>query len=234
MVATVGGWFVRRRTAALGVAVAGIGVGTLVAAPVAERLIDAHGWRTVYVVMGVFGTAALVTASLGAHRPPVDVDQPPVPLRRLVRDRGFITMYLGTFLCSLALFVPFVFIADYAEDQGIEPGPAAALVGVIGAASVVGRLGLGGLGTRFGSSRLMQASFALLTASFLLWLAAGDRYWLLVLFAIVMGVGYGGFIVLAPAVAATRSGPPGSAAFSVRSTPPLVWGDCSGRPWPAP
>ena len=98
MVATVGGWFVRRRTAALGVAVAGIGVGTLVAAPVAERLIDAHGWRTAYVVMGVVGTVALVIASLGAHRPPIDVDQPPVPLGRLVRDRGFLTMYLGTFL----------------------------------------------------------------------------------------------------------------------------------------
>jgi MFS family permease len=45
MVAAVGGWFTRQRTSALGLAVAGIGVGTLVTAPLAERLIDAHGWR---------------------------------------------------------------------------------------------------------------------------------------------------------------------------------------------
>ena len=40
MVATVGLWFERRRSAALGAAVAGIGVGTLVVAPVAEALIE--------------------------------------------------------------------------------------------------------------------------------------------------------------------------------------------------
>lgn len=205
MVATVGGWFVQRRTAALGVAVAGIGVGTLVAAPLAERLIDRFGWRDAYVWMGVVGTALLLIASLGALRPPLDLDQPPVPLARLTRltrDRGFLILYLATFLCSLALFVPFVFITDYAEDRGIGSGPAAALVSVIGAASVLGRLGLGALGARFGSIRLMQASFLMLSASFLLWLGAGDRYWMLLAFTVVMGVGYGGFIALAPAAAA--------------------------------
>lgn len=206
MVATVGGWFVRRRTTAIGIAVAGIGVGTLVVAPLAERLIDAHGWRTAYVVLGIAGTAALLIASLGAFRPPIDVDQPPVPLARLARDRSFLTMYAASFLCSLALFVPFVFIASYAKDEGIAAGPAAALVGFIGAASVVGRLGLGALGARWGSMRLMQISFVVLSVSFLLWLAAGDHYWMLVVFTIVMGVGYGGFIALAPAVCATLFG----------------------------
>ena len=56
MVATVGGWFARRRTAALGVSVAGIGMGTLVVAPVSEALIDRYGWRTAYVVLGIGGT----------------------------------------------------------------------------------------------------------------------------------------------------------------------------------
>ncbi|MFV0308081.1 MAG: MFS transporter [Desertimonas sp.] len=209
MVATVGGWFMRQRTTALGVAVAGIGVGTLVAAPLAERLIDRYGWRDAYMIMGVVGAALLLIASLGAFRPPIDIDQPPAPLARLARDRGFLIMYAGTFLCSLALFVPFVFIADYATDRGIDAGPAATLVAIIGAASVAGRLGLGGLGARFGATRLMQASFAMLSASFGLWLAAGDRYWVLVLFALVMGVGYGGFIALAPAVAAGLFGTTG-------------------------
>ena len=206
MVATVGGWFVRRRTAALGIAVAGIGVGTLVVAPLSQRLIDAHGWRTAYVVLGVAGGFALLLASLGAHRPPLDVGQPPVALAHIARQRGFVVMYAATFLVSLALFVPFVFIADYAENEGIAAGPAAALVGIIGAASVAGRLGLGALGARWGSARLMQLSFAVLAASFLIWLGAGGSYPALVLFTIVMGVGYGGFIALAPAVAATLFG----------------------------
>ena len=79
MVATVGAWFVRRRTAALGVAVAGIGVGTLVVAPISERLIDAHGWRTSYVVLGIAGAAAAARRQPRCVRPPVTVVQEPVP-----------------------------------------------------------------------------------------------------------------------------------------------------------
>lgn len=202
MVATVGAWFVARRTAALGVAVAGIGVGTLVVAPISERLIDAYGWRTAYVVLGVGGAVLLVVASFGARRPPVTVVQEPVVLKEVVRERGFVILYLAILTLSAALFTPFVFIKSYATDRGIDDGPAAALVGIIGASSVVGRLALGGLGARLGATRLTQLSFAVLTGSFLIWLVAGDRYGVLVVFAVVMGVSYGGFIALTPAVAA--------------------------------
>jgi MFS family permease len=213
MVATVGSWFVRRRTTALGVAVAGIGVGTLVLAPLSERLIAAYGWRTAYVVLGIGGAGLLVLCSVLAHRPPRGPAQATAPLREIVRDRGFVILYASCLLLSTALFVPFVFIKSYATDRGIDAGPAATLVGIIGASSVVGRLGLGALGSRLGATRLMQLSFALLTVSFLLWLGAGDSYAMLVLFAIVMGVAYGGFIALAPAVTAGLFGTVGLGAI---------------------
>jgi MFS family permease len=213
MVATVGAWFLRRRTAALGVAVAGIGVGTLVVAPLSNRLIDAYAWRTAYVVLGIGGAALLLVASLGASRPPVTVVQEPVQLGRVIRERGFVILYVTTALVSASLFVPFVFIKDYAGEHGIDSGPATALVSVIGASSVVGRLGLGGLGTRLGATRLMQLSFVVMTASFLIWLTAAGSYGRLVLFAIVMGIAYGGFIALAPAVAAGLFGTVGLGAI---------------------
>ena len=103
---------------------------------------------------------------------------------------------------SASLFTPFVFIKSYATERGIDDGPATALVGIIGAASVAGRLGLGGLAARLGATRLTQLSFVVLTLSFLIWLAAGSSYAMLVVFAVVMGVSYGGFIALTPAVAA--------------------------------
>jgi MFS family permease len=213
MVATVGAWFVKRRTTALGVAVAGIGVGTLVVAPIAERLIDAHGWRTAYVVLGAGGALLLLVASLGASRPPVTVVQEPVVLKQVARQRGFVILYIAILTLSAALFTPFVFIKSYATDNGIDNGPAAALVGIIGASSVVGRLGLGGLGARLGATRLTQISFAVLTLSFLLWLGAGDSYAMLVTFSVVMGVAYGGFIALTPAVAAGLFGTVGLGAI---------------------
>src|SRR3712207_4271599 len=108
MVATVGGWFVRRRTAALGVSVAGIGLGTLVLAPFSDALIDRYGWRTAYVVLAVGGTGLLVLASVGARRPPVAVHQERAALGQVIRTRGFVVVYVASMLVSLALFVPFV------------------------------------------------------------------------------------------------------------------------------
>jgi MFS family permease len=206
MVATVGGWFARRRTAALGVSVAGIGMGTLVMAPVSESLIDRYGWRTAYVVLAVGGTSLLLVASIAARRAPLAAHQQPASIRRVVRDRGFIVVYIASVLVSLALFVPFVFIKSYAEDRGIGSGAAATLVGVIGGASVAGRLGLGAIASRFGPLRVMQASFVIMAVSFVLWLVAGSSLVVLVVFAIVMGVGYGGFVALAPAVIASLYG----------------------------
>lgn len=214
MVAAVSGWFVRRRTSALGVAVAGIGVGTLVVAPLSERLIEEFGWRTAYVVLGLGGATLLLIASLGARRPPaVAAAAPPSPLRAITRRPSFLIMYASSLLLSLSLFVPFVFLKDYAEEQGITSGRAAALVGFIGAASIVGRLGMGALGSRLGALRLMQGSFAVIAASFVVWLVAGDSYALLVVFTIVLGVGYGGFIALSPAVVAAFYGTVGLGAI---------------------
>lgn len=213
MVATVGGWFARRRTAALGVAVAGIGVGTLVVPLISEALIDAFGWRTAYVVLGVAGAALLIVVSLGAWRPPLATAVEPIPLGRVIRQRGFVILYAANALVSASLFVPFVFMKDYATDRGIDSAPATALVSIIGASSVVGRLGLGGLGARLGATRLMQLCFAIMTVSFLIWLGAGGHYALLVVYAVVMGVAYGGFIALAPAVAAGLFGTVGLGAI---------------------
>lgn len=206
MLSSVGGWFVRRRSVALGVSVAGIGVGTLVLAPLSDALIERYGWRTAYLILAVGGTGLLLVSSLGARRPPRAADAEPVALGAVMRERGFVVLYVASLLVSLALFVPFVFIKTYAEDQGIDSGVAATLVGIIGGASIVGRLGLGALGGRLGAMRLLQLSFGVMAASFALWLAAGGSYAVLVAFAVVMGVGYGGFIALTPAVTANLFG----------------------------
>jgi MFS family permease len=85
----------------------------------------------------------------------------------------------------------------------------AALVGIIGVASVVGRVALGAVADRFGRMRTFQASFAVLAVAFAFWLghiALGGPYAVLVAFAVVLGVGYGGWIALQPAVIADTFG----------------------------
>lgn len=210
MVATVGLWFERRRSAAMGVAVAGIGVGTLVGAPTSEALIDRYGWRDTYVVLAAVTAVLLGLAALGAKRPTGFEGQAQVrPLREVISgSRGFLILYLSTLTLVLALFIPFVFMGDYMEVKGID-GSVGLILAVIGSSSVVGRLGLGALAARWVPIRMYQASFFVVGASFLIWLAADDTYAMLIVFAVVFGVAYGGFIALAPAVAADLFGPVG-------------------------
>lgn len=207
MVSAVGGWFERQRATALGVAVAGIGMGTLAGAPLAARLIEATSWRTAYVIFAIGGATLMLLAATVAERGPaaVAVDRPR-PLGELLRITDFARLYASTIFASLGLFVPFVFIASYAEERGTSEVAAALLLGLIGGASIVGRLGLGALADRLGATRLYQMSFTVMAGSHLIWLVAGDRFAMLILYAVVLGVGYGGFIALAPAVTALRFG----------------------------
>ena len=207
MVSVVGSWFVRRRAAALGVAVAGIGLGTLIGSPVAAALIDATSWRTTYVIFGIVGGVLLLGAASVAERgPAAQPTDKPRSLRELLRLRDFAILYVASLFGTFGLFVPFVFLADYAEGEGIGSVPAATLVGVIGGSSVIGRLALGSLADRLDLNRLYIGSFSVMAASHFVWLGAGGRYWQLVLYAAVLGLGYGGFIALSPAVAAQRFG----------------------------
>ncbi|MQA15994.1 MAG: MFS transporter [Pseudonocardiaceae bacterium] len=205
MVAVVGGWFERRRGVALGLAVAGIGVGTLAIAPLAALLIERVGWRTTFVVFGVVGAVALVGCALVATKPPEHDGDVPPPLRRLVRTPAFVWLWVSALLLSSALFVPFVFLPAFATDLGVASVAAATLVGLIGMASVVGRLATGVLADYLGRIRTYQACVAIMAASYLVWLTA-PSYWALVAFTIVLGVGYGGWVALGPAVVAELFG----------------------------
>ena len=208
MIATVGGWFERDRTKAMGVAVAGIGMGTLVGAPLAKYLVTSYGWRTAFGVLGVGSAALLALASIGARRPPGSGTQdPPPPLRLLLKDRRFIWLYASMTLLSSGLFVPMVYLDDYLESQGRSGG--ALLIGIIGATSVVGRLALGAVASKVDLMRLYQMCVIALGASYVIWILAGANYTSLVVFTICMGTSYGGWIALSPAVTAHLFGPIG-------------------------
>jgi MFS family permease len=206
MVAMVGGCFLRYRAVAVGLAVAGIGVGTMVMSPLSAALIDRYGWRDTYVILAIGGTAVLLACIPLAARPPGDGSPQPSRFADAIHSWVFRRVQLSAFFLGLALFVPFVFVGQYAKDEGIGSVQAAVLVGVLGGASVLSRIGFGSLDRRFGSFRLYRACYVIHGASFLVWLVAGGSYALLVLFVLVLGVGYGGFVALGPIVISDRMG----------------------------
>ena len=206
MVALVGAWFERRRTLALGVAVAGIGLGTLTIPPATAALIEEVGWRDSYLVLAAVGAGALVLCALAAAPAPVNARAVSASLGEALRDREYRRLYVATALLGVPLFVPFVYLPSYAEQRGVDPVLAAGLIGAIGTASVAGRVALGAIAGPFGLRRVFRGCFLAMALSFALWLVAGSSYAVLLLFAIVLGVGYGGYVALAPAVVAERFG----------------------------
>src|SRR5277367_2218992 len=201
MVAVVGGWFLRRRNTALGVAVAGIGFGTVCGAPIAAALISHLGWRSTYLAFAIAATAILLGCGWFVERPPVHVTPSRFRIADALRSPAFAFMYASSVTVSIVLFVPFVYLPSFAHDRGASEFASAALVGIIGGASVAGRMGLGSLADRAGVVRLYQASFLVLALSYGIWLAAAS-YPVMIVFALVMGAGYGGYVALSPAVIA--------------------------------
>ncbi len=204
-----GAWFEKNRTVALGVNTVGIGLGTLILVPVAEWLIRTAGWRSAFELMGigsaiVYGVVALV--SFKPPTPPASLAASISAARRAVGRSEFWRLYLAGFLMSVALFIPFVFLVQYAKEQGIASSTAAFLITSLGLGSVLGRLGLGVLGMRLGVLPLIIMCFGIQPIAYVLWLLAGPNYALLLLFAGLLGVGYGGFVALSPVAMAGMFG----------------------------
>jgi len=205
LIAAVSGWFLKRRNMALGVTVSGIGVGTLVTAPVAAELIRRLGWREAYMVLAVIATALLFVCVWLIEAPPIELDASEFSVRRILRTRQFKLMYAACMLWTVATAMPFVFLPAYAQGVGIKAVAAAALVGFIGFASTAGRLGLGPLADRFGLMVTYRYCILVLGLCFTMWLY-GKSYGVLVAFALVMGASYGGAVALTPAVVAELFG----------------------------
>ena len=207
VVSAVATWFDKKRSTATGIAVAGIGVGTMVGSPASAALINATSWRTTYVIYAIVGPALLLASASLAKKGPAAAHPGKLPrFVELFAKRDFRLLYAAILFSSTGMFVPFVFVVSYAEERGNSKVWAAVLISLIGGASVIGRLGLGALADRVGAMRLFRLSFTVMALSHLIWLTAGDRYWQLVIYTVVLGLGYGGFIALGPVVTAERFG----------------------------
>ncbi len=144
-------WFVRRRGFASGLAVSGIGVGTLVMPPLASLLIGMLGWRGAYLALGALavvlggGLAMLIENDPGGRGLGPDGDPPlshavsakpqGAAVSEAVRSIRFVSLYAACLICSFGVFVPFVHLVPYARDHGIAPSSAVLLLGVIGVGS---------------------------------------------------------------------------------------------------
>jgi MFS family permease len=207
-------WFLRRRGLASGLAVSGIGVGTLAMPPFATALIAVLGWRDAYLALGALagvlggGAALLIENDPRARGLGPDGDPPRsgpalqaegMQVADAIRSRRFISLYAACLICSFGVFVPFVHLVPYAQDHGVTASAAALMLSAIGVGSTAGRFFLGGLADRMGREASLLAMFAGMALSLAIWLVS-SQVWSLAVFALVFGIFYGGWVAVLPAV----------------------------------
>ncbi len=222
LISTVPRWFVKRRGMMTGIVTSGSGIGTILLSLVASRLIADHGWRLSYIMVGAGVLVLLMLAAQFLRRDPHKMGLLPYGgggveenslnsptggfcFREAV-GTGTFWMVCAVFFCfGFNLYTIMVHIVPHAIELGISPMLAASIIAVIGGVNTVGRIGIGSAGDRIGNKRCLIISFILLVVALLLVMAAKE-VWLLYLFAVVFGFGYGGLAALMSPVPAELFG----------------------------
>jgi MFS family permease len=216
-------WFVARRGLAVGLVMAGAGVGVLACPPAIALLIDAVGWRAAYHVIGLALAAALFGLSRLLVREPAALGlQPhgasaggPVaraigeagwPPDRAVRHPSFVALAAVYTVSWMPVFLVPVHLVPLAQDLGLSPVVGAAALSVLGVGSLAGRVIMSAASDRIGRRRALALSLGLQVVSFI-GLALPIGMASLLVAAAVYGFAYGAVTALMPAIVADFFGP---------------------------
>ncbi len=204
---TVARWFEHRRGIMSGVVKVGTALGQMLTPPLAAILIAVYGWSTALVILGIGAMVMLLAAAMMMKHPPKPAGtdgvsaQSGTSFARARKTRVFWTLCAVQFLFFPAMMAVPLHIAVHGMDLGMTGAKAAVLLSVIGGASILGRLTVGGLVDKIGGKKAFTLCFAILSAS-LFTLIGTTAHTALFIAIGCYGFAHGGlFTVVSPTVA---------------------------------
>jgi MFS family permease len=166
MMACVTGWFETRRSLAVSLVSAGMGMAPMTMAPLAAWLVSHNPWRTAMLMIAALVAAVMIPVSFFVRRPPA-LASPAAPVAAAVdsgpemsrsealRSPQFMILLATNFFCCATHSGPIFHTVSYAVTCGIPLILAVSIYSLEGLAGMGGRLVFGLLGDRFGAKRIL-------------------------------------------------------------------------------
>jgi len=176
-------WFNRRRGLAMGLAFAGVGLGSMTLLPWVQHMIEQTGWRTACTAMGIVVLVVLAPINLLLRKRPEDIGLEPdgdaAPsassrpvsnvvdpvwagidwtLRRALRTARFWWISLGYFGGLYIWYAVQVHQTKYLLDIGFSSSVAVWALGVVSLLGIPGQILLGHISDRVGREWIWSAS----------------------------------------------------------------------------
>lgn len=210
--------FTKRKGLAIGLALSGTGIGTLIFPSLARYIMSVSSWRLAFVALGLVSWGILIPVAFLITKPRPGEPEPgraqgeqkgwdtdavgilgspdkEWTVAEVLKNRVFL-IFLGTGLaCCVSHSFPLAHIVAYASDRGISELSAASILGTVGVSASAGRLIWGATSDRIGGRKSVLCCIALQT--FLMFLVAfANDLWSFYLFAVAFGLFYGGVLPL--------------------------------------
>jgi MFS family permease len=166
MMACVTGWFETRRSLAVSLVSAGMGMAPMTMSPFAAWLVTHQDWRASMLTISALVAVIMIPAAFLVRRPPALVGAgdsavaatdsgPEMTRAQALRSPQFIILLLTNFFCCAAHSGPIVHTVSYAVTCGIPLILAVSIYSVEGLAGLGGRVAFGLLGDRFGAKHIL-------------------------------------------------------------------------------
>ncbi|CAL1713796.1 unnamed protein product [Somion occarium] len=191
--------FRKYRATALGIAMAGSGVGGVIYPIMFRRLFVTCGFAWGVRISGFIGLALCIAATfmissrLANSRP--KASEPWLDLKHL-KDITFMLLVIGSVFVSLGLFVPNFYIVSYATEHNLSPSLAFTVLAVLNGGGILGRLAPPCLSDALGRFNLLIPSAFLAGLCTLVFWSFAKTTAEIMLYAILYGFFSGAFNAL--------------------------------------
>lgn len=189
-----------KRSVTLGTISAAGSIGTFIAAPLAQGLIDSDGWLMAMVgflglcivmIPAAFFTGAGDKAALQMAKESTETGGG-MSLKEVLSEawqhKGYVTMAIAYFVCGLQLIFIAAHLPAYLELCGQSPTLSAQALGVIGGFNAIGSYVLGWLGGKYPKHVLLGSVYLLRSAFIVVYFLLPATPTTTLIFAAVMGL----------------------------------------------